>query len=66
MIVIDGIEYKDFLTLDQVAKYLDVEIKTIYKYINSGGKPLPAMRLSRKKILIKVSDLEKWMEEKKE
>ncbi len=57
---------KEFLTLLDVAKYLGVNIDTIYSYINSGGKPLPSMRLSRKKILVEKKDLDKWMDEKKE
>jgi len=39
---------------------------TVYTYIKEIRKPLPAMKLSRKKILVKKADLEKWLEDKKE
>lgn len=58
-------EYKEFMSLKDVTEYLGVHINSVYNYINDGGKPLPTIRISRKKILVKKADLEKWLEEKK-
>jgi len=58
--------YKEFMTIDEVAKFLGVYRDTVYTYIKEIRKPLPAMKLSRKKILVKKADLEKWLEDKKE
>lgn len=57
-------ENKEFLSLGEVAKYLGVHITTIYRYLKDGGKPLPSMRLSKKKILIKQTDLKDWLSSK--
>jgi excisionase family DNA binding protein len=58
-------EYKEFLSIEEVAEYLGVYRDTVYRYIKDVKKPLPAMRISRKKILVKKVDLEKWLEETK-
>ena len=58
-------ETKDFLTLQEVTAYLGVSDSTIYRYLNRYKKPLPSMKISRKKILIKKVDLDKWLEELK-
>jgi excisionase family DNA binding protein len=58
-------EYKEFLSIEEVAEYLGVYRDTVYRYIKDIKKPLPAMRISRKKILVKKVDLEKWLEETK-
>ena len=50
-------DYKEFMSLVEVADYLEVCIDSIYNYINKGGAPLPSMRISKRKILIKKEDL---------
>lgn len=54
-------EYKEFLTIQEVAEYLGVYRDTVYRYIKDIKKPLPAMKISKKKILVKKVDLENWL-----
>ena len=56
-------EYKEFLTIQEVAEYLKVYRDTVYKYIHDIKKPLPYMKVTRKKILIKKVDLDIWLED---
>jgi len=58
-------EYKEFMTIVEVAEYLGVYKDTVYAYINEIGRPLPAMKITRKKILVRKADLDKWLEESK-
>jgi excisionase family DNA binding protein len=58
-------EVKEFFSLQDVASYLKISDSTVYRYINRYKKPLPAMKISRKKIVIKKVDLDKWLEEQK-
>jgi excisionase family DNA binding protein len=58
-------EYKEFLSIKEVAKYLGVYRDTVYRYIRDIKKPLPAMKISRKKILVKKIDLDSWLENHK-
>ena len=58
-------ETVEFMSVEEVAKYLGVWKDTVYRYMRDEKKPLPAMRISRKKILIKKVDLDKWLEEGK-
>ena len=56
-------EYKEFLTIQEVAEHLGVYRDTVYRYIHDIKKPLPSMKISRKKILVKKADLDIWLEE---
>jgi len=56
-------DYKEFMTLSEVAEYLGVHINSIYNYLKEGGKPLPSIKISRRKILVKKSDLKNWLED---
>ena len=58
-------EYKEFLSIKEVAEYLGVYRDTVYRYIRDIKKPLPAMKISRKKILVKKIDLDNWLENHK-
>lgn len=58
-------EYKEFMTVEEVAQYLGVWKDTVYRYIHDVKKPLPSMKISRKKILIKKIDLDIWLEDSK-
>lgn len=56
-------ETVEFLTVQEVGDYLGISESTVYRYMNRYKKPLPAMRVSAKKILVKREDLENWLEE---
>jgi len=55
-------DYQEFLSIEDVAKYLGVYRDTVYRYIHDIKKPLPSMKISRKKILVRRSDLDEWLE----
>lgn len=59
-------EFKEFLTVSEVTKYLGVNQDTVYRYMNRHKRPLPRMRISNRKILIRTEDLKNWLEEVKE
>lgn len=56
-------EMVEFLNVSDVAEYLGVKEVTVYRYINRHKRPLPSMKVSRKKILVKKVDLDNWLEE---
>lgn len=56
-------EVVEFLTVQEVMKYLGVSESTVYRYLTRYQRPLPAMRISSRKILVKKTDLENWLEE---
>ncbi len=58
-------EYKEFMTLMDISEYLGIHINSIYTYIHEGGEPLPSIKISNKKILVKKKDLINWLEEHK-
>jgi excisionase family DNA binding protein len=58
-------EYQEFLSIEEVAQYLHVYRDTVYRYIKDIQKPLPSIKISRKKILVKKVDLDNWLEEQK-
>jgi len=58
-------EYKEFLSVEEVARHLHVYKDTVYRYIKDIQKPLPSIKISRKKILVKKVDLDDWLEEQK-
>jgi len=58
-------DYKEFMTVTDVAKYLGVYRDAVYRYMEDIKRPLPAMRISSKKILIKKLDLDVWLERSK-
>jgi excisionase family DNA binding protein len=57
--------YKEFLSIEEVAEYLHVYKDTVYRYLKDINKPLPSIKISRKKILVKKVDLDNWLEEQK-
>ncbi len=58
-------DLKEFLDLNEVAEYLGVHISTIYRYIHSKTNPLPAVQISKAKIIVRKSELDSWLEEYK-
>jgi len=56
-------DYKTFMDLEEVAKYLKVSMSTIYRYINSEENPLPSFKLTKKHIVVKKDELDAWIEE---
>lgn len=58
-------EYQEFLSIEEVARHLHVYKDTVYSYIKDVQKPLPSIKIRRKKILVKRVDLDKWLEEQK-
>ncbi len=55
-------EYKEFLSLEEITQYLGVTIGTVYRYIHDVSMPLPSMKISKRKILVKKVDLDEWLE----
>ena len=49
------------LTPEEVSKYLNVSMPTVYRYLNDKEKPLPSYKLTKKSIRIKKEDLENWI-----
>lgn len=56
---------QEFLSVKDVAKYLGVQEMTVYRYLQRYKRPLPSMKLSQRKILVKKEDLESWLNESK-
>lgn len=58
-------KYEEFMTLEEVAKYLGVHIKTIYRYLYDEKNPLPAFHLGFGGRVIRVNkeELDKWMKD---
>lgn len=56
-------EVVEFLDISAVAEYLGVKEVTVYRYIKRHKRPLPSMKISRKKILVRKEDLDNWLEE---
>jgi len=54
--------YQEFISLDQVAKYLGVNVSTIYRYIRDENNPLPTFQINEKTIRVKKSELQDWLE----
>lgn len=55
-------EYKEFLTLEEVADYLGVKISTVYTYLKDEKNPLPSFQLNAKTIRVKKLELDEWLE----
>lgn len=53
----------EFLSPEDIAKILLVDISTVYRYINLEEGALPSFKLGRKTIRIKKQDFYKWMEQ---
>lgn len=54
--------YKEFLSVADMARTLGVYRTTIYNYMKDINHPLPSIRISRSKILVKKSDFDNWLE----
>ena len=55
---------KPYLTVEDIAKLLDVSIDTVRNWINRKRDPLPAYKIGRE-WRIKREDFEKFMRERK-
>ena len=55
-------EYKEFMDLEEVAKYLGVSISTVYRYIRDRKNPLPTFQISKQIIRVKKVELDIWLE----
>lgn len=55
-------EFKEFLTLEDVAEFLGIHISTVYRYIHDKKNPLPTFRISKQVIRVKKVELDKWLE----
>ncbi len=53
----------EFLKVPEVAKILGIEKRTVYELIKRKDHPLPAVKPSRKLILIIKDELYHWLEE---
>ena len=52
---------KEILRVDEVAKILDVSVKTVYRLINHTENPLKASHVGSQ-LRIKKADLEEYLE----
>ena len=55
-------DYKEFMNILEVTKYLGVHTSTVYRYLRDIKIPLPSIKISRKKILVKKADLLDWLD----
>ena len=55
-------ETKYMLTVQETAKILGVSVHTVYRLINSGD--LSAVKISQRRTVIKVEELEKYINRK--
>lgn len=53
-------EEKKYLTVAQVAQYLQVTETTVYRYMNDPVNPLHYWKMSPKAIRISLEDIEDW------
>ena len=54
---------KEVLTVKQVAEFLQMDVRTIYKYAKSGE--IPSFKISRRWRFLKT-DIDSWVEQKKD
>lgn len=54
-------ETKEFLDLPEVATYLGVSLETVYRYIRNKSRPLPAIKISSKRLLANKKELDDWI-----
>lgn len=59
-------ELNEILTPEEVAKTLNVSLKTVYRLINRKNKPLPAIKLGHRTIRILRDAFLKWLETEKQ
>lgn len=52
---------KAAITVPECAKVLSCSKNTVYAYINRAKNPLPAKRVSEKKMVIPIASLANWM-----
>lgn len=52
---------KAAITVVECAKVLSCSKNTVYSYINRAKNPLPAKRVSEKKVVIPIASLANWM-----
>jgi excisionase family DNA binding protein len=50
------------MSLDDLAQYAAIGVRTLRDAIKDTSHPLPHVRTSRKKILVKRSDFDEWLE----
>lgn len=58
-------EYKEFLSVSDVAKALGVHRITVYNYMKDIENPLPSIKISRRKVLVKKVDFDNWLKKLK-
>jgi predicted DNA-binding transcriptional regulator AlpA len=56
----------ELLTMNQAAELLKVSRAMIYLFIKDSEHPLPVFHIAEQSPRIKLSDLQKWIQEKKE
>lgn len=49
------------ITPQEASELMDVNIKTVYSAISRVKKPIPAIPLSRKKIVIPITAFARWL-----
>ena len=56
-------EHKEFLSLNEVAEYLGVDYKTVYRYIKDKKNPLPAIQILGRTLRVNKIKLDDWLKE---
>ena len=54
---------KQLLTYEQLSSWLGLSVSSLEKYVHRNE--IPAVRISRKAIRFRVSDIEHWLQSKK-
>jgi len=49
------------MTLEEVKEYLQIDLSTVYRYINREENPLPSYKISRNNIRVRKDELENWV-----
>lgn len=54
-------QFNIFATPEEVAQMLSVSLVTVYRYMKRKKNPLPYYKISNRKLLVRISELEEWV-----
>ncbi len=57
------VEAKNLLTASDVAKRLQLSIKTVQRWLKSGRLPIPYLRLPNGRYRVRVEELDRYVED---
>lgn len=65
MVTLNLDDYKEFMSISDVAEYLGIHANTVRSYLRQAKKPLPKIKINDRKIYVKKEHLKTWLEDKK-